>query len=151
MGFATDANLLLYSVHRESEYHLGAKAFIEECMAGSETWAIPWPVAHAFLRISTHTSIFPHPLTIAQAVSVIDRLGSLPHVQFIGEKAGFWGAYQPMLLARQARGNSVPDTLVAALLFNHGITTLYTKDKDFLRFEGLKVIDPLKTRKGEGG
>jgi hypothetical protein len=142
VSFATDANLLLYAVHRESEFHLSAKTFIEGCMAEKELWALPWPVVHAFLRISTHTAVFPNPLSPAQAVSVIDDLARLPHVQFIGERPEFWNGYRTLMLARQTRGNSVSDALIAALLAENGVTTLYTKDRDFLRFEGIKVIDP---------
>jgi len=143
MSFATDANLLLYAVHSESEFHKPAKIFIEKCMGGKELWALPWPVIHGFLRISTHASVFPNPLTPPQAVSVIENLARLPHVQFIGEKPGFWDGYKTLLVDRQARGNLVTDTLIAALLTEHGIKTLYTKDRDFLRFDGIKVVDPI--------
>lgn len=143
MSFATDANLLIYSVHRESEHHAKAKAFIESCMAGKETWMLPWPVVHAFLRITTHTAIFPNPLSPQQAASVLDRLASLRHVQFIGEGPVFWESYQKEILKHQSRGNAVPDTLIASILLDNGVTTLYTKDRDFLRFAGLKVVDPI--------
>jgi uncharacterized protein len=143
LSFATDANLLLYAIHRESEHHAKAKLFIESCMAGKELWILPWPVVHAFLRISTHTSIFRNPLSPDQAVGVIDRLASLPHVQFIGERTGFWEGYKASIQKHKARGNAVPDTLIASLMLEHGVTTLYTKDRDFLRFEGLKVVDPI--------
>jgi predicted nucleic acid-binding protein len=93
--------------------------------------------------IATHTGIFPNPLSPAQATSVIDRLAALPHVQFIGESAGFWNDYKAGILAHQSRGNAVPDTLIAFTLLTYGVTTLYAKDRDFRRYEGLKVIDPL--------
>jgi toxin-antitoxin system PIN domain toxin len=143
VSFATDANILIYAVHRESEHHAKAKAFIETCMAGPELWTIPWPVIHAFLRIATHTGVFPNPLSPAQATSVIDNLAALPHVQFIGESPGFWNDYKAGILAHQSRGNAVPDTLIAFTLLAYGVTTLYAKDRDFRRYEGLKVIDPL--------
>ena len=42
------------------------------------------------------------------------------------------------------RGNLVPDTHLAALLRQHGVATLYTRDRDFRRFDFLSVIDPLE-------
>jgi predicted nucleic acid-binding protein len=42
-----------------------------------------------------------------------------------------------------ARGNQVPDAHLAAILKQHGIRTLYTHDRDFRRFDFLRVIDPL--------
>lgn len=142
MSFATDANILIYAVHRESEYHVKAKSFIEARMAGPELWVIPWTVIHAFMRIATHTGVFPNPLSPAQATSVIDSLAALPHVQFIGEGPNFWNDYKAGILRHQSRGNAIPDTLIALTLLAHGVTTLYTKDRDFRRYEGLNVIDP---------
>ena len=40
------------------------------------------------------------------------------------------------------RGNLVPDAHVAAILFQHGVGTLYTHDRDFRRFDSLEVRDP---------
>ena len=41
------------------------------------------------------------------------------------------------------RGNLVPDAHLAALLLQHGVGTLYTRDRDFRKFSGLAVRDPL--------
>jgi predicted nucleic acid-binding protein len=41
------------------------------------------------------------------------------------------------------RGNLVPDAHLAALLLQHGVKTLYTKDTDFRKFDFLNVRDPL--------
>ena len=41
------------------------------------------------------------------------------------------------------RGNDVPDTHLAAILKQNGVTRLYTADRDFRRFDFLKVIDPI--------
>jgi len=40
------------------------------------------------------------------------------------------------------RGNLVPDAHLAAILFQHGVRTLYTADRDFLKFQSLDVEDP---------
>jgi predicted nucleic acid-binding protein len=36
----------------------------------------------------------------------------------------------------------VPDAHLAALLRQHGVGTLYTNDRDFRRFDFLRVINP---------
>lgn len=40
-------------------------------------------------------------------------------------------------------GNAVPDAHLAALMRQHGVATIYTRDRDFRRFEGIRVEDPL--------
>jgi predicted nucleic acid-binding protein len=38
--------------------------------------------------------------------------------------------------------NSCPDGHVAAILFQHGVRTLYTNDRNFRKFESLDVKNP---------
>jgi len=40
------------------------------------------------------------------------------------------------------RGNLVPDAHIASLLRQHGIRELYTRDRDFRKFDFLRVYDP---------
>jgi predicted nucleic acid-binding protein len=42
------------------------------------------------------------------------------------------------------RGNLVPDAHLAALLRQHGVTTLYTNDVDFRKFTFLTVVNPFE-------
>jgi predicted nucleic acid-binding protein len=41
-------------------------------------------------------------------------------------------------------GNLVHDAHTAALMLEHGVRTIYTRDTDFHRFPGLEVRDPLR-------
>ena len=41
-------------------------------------------------------------------------------------------------------GNLVFDLHIAALMREHGIETIYTRDTDFYRFPFIRVVDPLK-------
>ena len=143
MSFAVDTNLLLYAINQDSEHHGKARKFVEGCARGTETWAMPWPVLHAFLRISTHPAILPRPLTPAQAVEIVDDLLDNPRVLLLSEGEGFWNWYKPAILSLHLKGNAVPDAHIAALLKSNGVTLLYTKDRDFLRFKGIKAVDPL--------
>ena len=49
------------------------------------------------------------------------------------------------LVAKYPRvsANVVHDFHTAAILYEHGIRTLYTADTDFLQFDFLEVIDPV--------
>lgn len=46
------------------------------------------------------------------------------------------------LVSGQATGNLVHDAHIAAVLLEHGIREVWTADRDFARFPGLKVHDP---------
>lgn len=41
-----------------------------------------------------------------------------------------------------ASGNLMHDAHIAALCLAHGVTEIVTADRDFLRFEGLRVVNP---------
>ena len=68
--------------------------------------------------------------------------GSRGDFEGFGELDGFWDAYRRATESIVARGNLVPDAHLAALLLQNGVTTLWTHDRDFRRFEGLRVRDP---------
>jgi predicted nucleic acid-binding protein len=55
---------------------------------------------------------------------------------------GFLAAYQHVTASFPVRGNLVPDACVAAILFQHGVRTLYSSDRDFRKFGTLEVRDP---------
>ena len=57
------------------------------------------------------------------------------------EGEGFWGIFQTTA-GQRVRGNAVPDAHIAALMRQHGVTTIYTRDRDYRRFDGIRVRDP---------
>ncbi|MFZ5786053.1 MAG: TA system VapC family ribonuclease toxin [Acidobacteriota bacterium] len=143
MSFALDVNLLLYAANTGCAEHERALRFLTACAEGDETVCLAWPTLQAFLRISTHPAIFPHPLSWTQAVRALDALLSLPHVHPISELEGFWAVLQETAGALLPRGNLVPDAHLAAILRQNGVRVLYTCDRDFRRFSFLEVRDPL--------
>lgn len=142
MSYALDANLLLYASDASSAFHPRALEFLEQSARGPELVFLPWPVVVAFLRIATHPSIFERPLSPKEADANIDALLARPHVRPLGELDGFWNAYSRVTDGLVVRGNLVPDAHLAALLLQHGVTTLWTHDRDFRKFEGIRVRDP---------
>lgn len=58
------------------------------------------------------------------------------------EREGFWSAYRQVAGQVPARGNLVPDAHLVALVHQHGISTIWTRDRDFRRFDGIQVRDP---------
>jgi predicted nucleic acid-binding protein len=44
--------------------------------------------------------------------------------------------------ATPVRGNFAPDAHIAAILFQHGVRTLYSNDRDVRKFPSLDLRDP---------
>src|SRR5208282_4886268 len=96
----------------------------------------------SYLRIATHPRIFSAPLSPAEALANVSALLGLPHVRTLSEQDCFIDAYNHVAGDMPVRGNLVPDVHIAAILFQHGVRTLYTNDHDFRKFRSLEVRDP---------
>ncbi len=148
MSYAVDVNVLLYASDRSSVHNARARAFLAECAAGPEVVCVAWPTVMSYLRLATHPSIFANPLAPDEAMGNVEALLRLPHVRALGEEEGFWPVYSDVAGSTPTRGNLVPDAHLAALLRQHGVTTLYTNDKDFRKFDFLKVRNPFDSAPG---
>lgn len=142
MSYSIDANILIYASNQESPDNKQAIEFLSNCIKDSEPFYLCWPTVFAYLRISTHPHIFSSPLSPQEAIQNIETLRTLPHVRFIHEGDQFWDHYSEISHGQVIRGNLVPDAHIAALLHEKGVRRIYSRDRDFLKFPFLKVIDP---------
>jgi toxin-antitoxin system PIN domain toxin len=94
-----------------------------------------------YLRIVTHPSILPRPMAPRDAERNVEALIDRPHVRTAGEDDGFWSLYRAAA-GDHARGNDVPDAHLVALMRQHGVRLLHTRDRGFRRFSGIDVVDP---------
>jgi uncharacterized protein len=67
---------------------------------------------------------------------------ALPHVRAVSELEGFVDVEKRVAGDMSVRGNLVPDVHVAAILFQHGVRTMYSNDRDFRKFQTLDLRDP---------
>ena len=142
MSLALDANLLLYASDDSSLFHERARARLDDVVAGPEIVYVFWPVIMAYLRIVTHPSIFARPLSSREARANLEALLRLPHVRSPGEDAGFWATFGAVADEIQPRGNLVPDAHLVALMRAYGVDQIWTRDRDYLKFRDVHVLDP---------
>jgi uncharacterized protein len=136
-----DANVLIYASNEADPLHRRARELVERLAAGPELVYLFWPAVMGYLRIGTHPGILPRPLTPAEAAQNIAALLERPHVRVAGEADGFWRLYRATA-GEHARGNDVPDAHLAALMRQHGVAVIYTRDRGFRRYEGIEAHDP---------
>ena len=140
---ALDTNLLVYSHRRDHELHARATAALRSLAEGSEPWAIPWPCVHEFAAIATHPGIFDPPSSLEAAIAQVDAWVESPTLVFLAERFDHWRHLRLLLDAGDARGGRVHDARVAALCLAHGVTELWTADRDFGRFPQIRTRNPL--------
>lgn len=142
MSFALDVNVLLYASDSGSECHEAAREFLDGCIDGDDLFYLGWPTLMSYLRMATHPGIFLRPLSQGEAEANVELLVNLPQVRVLSEGEGFWEIYRAVAKEVPARGNLVPDMHLAALLRQHGVKRIYTRDRDFRKFDFLDVRDP---------
>lgn len=138
-----DLNLLLYAVNRESARHEVAKAWLESVLSGAETVALPWPILLGFLRLATNQRVFPRPLNVRDALSVVDAWCARPQVVQLQPGEDHWRILRDLLSASGTAGNLTTDAHLAALAIEHG-AELCSTDADFARFPHLRWSNPIQ-------
>jgi toxin-antitoxin system PIN domain toxin len=142
VSYSLDVNVILYASNRTSERYSAARRFLESCAAGPEILVLTWPTLMSYLRIATHPRIFAEPLAPDEAFGNVAALLARPHVRAVAELDGFLDAYKHVAGETRVRGNLVPDVHVAAILFQHGVRTIYSNDRDFRKFHTIEVLNP---------
>jgi uncharacterized protein len=140
---AVDTNILVYAHRQDSPFHESAERQIAQLAEGLAPWAIPWPCLHEFLAIVTHPRIYAPPTPLARAVHQVDVWLESPSLVLLAETASHWTTLRTLLSAGRVAGPVVHDARVAALCLQHGVSALWSADRDFNRFPGLKVVNPL--------
>jgi toxin-antitoxin system PIN domain toxin len=140
---AIDSNLLVYAHREDSPWHNTAYARIVELAEGPAAWAIPWPCVHEFLSIVTHPRIYNPPTPLEKAIDQVEAWLESPSLVLLSELEGYWPQLCSLLQTGHVLGPQVHDARVAALCLQHGVSELWTIDRDFSRFPGLTVRNPL--------
>jgi hypothetical protein len=142
-----DANLLLYAYDAEHERHAAARAWLEGAFDGDEEVRIPLVSALAFIRIGTNPAVYRVPMAASEAVDIVRAWLEQPGVELGLPTDRHWETMRRLVHEGQARGPLATDAHLAALAIEHG-ATLYTTDRDFARFEGLRFVNPIAESAG---
>lgn len=140
---AVDTNLLVYAHRRDSPWFGPARKALHPLIEGAVPWGIPWPCVHEFLAISTHPKIYRPPTELTRALEQVTALLASPSVVLLSEAAGYWPVLGRLLVSGQITGAKVHDARIAALCLCHGVSELWSFDRDFTRFPELKTRNPL--------
>jgi toxin-antitoxin system PIN domain toxin len=137
-----DANILIYAYNEHVPQHQRARNWLESALSGSERIGLPWAVTHAFLRVTTNHRILPVPLTTDVATGIVDEWLEQPIVRVIDAGPLYWPIFRHLLGGAGIRGNVLMDAHIAALALENR-ADICTADRDFHRFAGLRVHNPL--------
>ena len=140
---AVDTNILVYAHREDSPFHDSAYRRLSELAQDTASWAIPWPCLHEFLAVVTHPRIYAPPSPLVCALDQVDAWVESPSLTLLAESTEHWTVLRTILTAGRVSGAQVHDARIAALCRQHGVRELWSADRDFNRFPGLVVVNPL--------
>jgi uncharacterized protein len=140
---AVDTNLLLYAHRRDSPFHEAAVEQIRVLAESRLAWGIPWPCIHEFYSVATNPRAYRPPSTIDEAMLQIEAWLAAPRLVLLHETPDHWDVLRGLLTSGRVMGGMVHDARIAALCLQHGVRELWSADRDFNRFPGLTVRNPL--------
>jgi predicted nucleic acid-binding protein len=111
--------------------------------AGVRQWAIPWPCAHEFFATVTPPRIFRTATPASLAFDQLRALQALDSLAFIGEAGDYLARVEALALAGRIAGGAIHDARIAAICLSHGVSELWSADRDFSRFPALVIRNPL--------
>jgi uncharacterized protein len=101
-------------------------------LAGLRLWAI-----------ATHRRIYDPPPPLGHALEQVACWLEVPTLVMLSETAQHWPSLRALLEASRISGPQIHDARIAALCRQHGVSELWTADRDFGRFAGLRLRNPL--------
>lgn len=138
---SVDTNILVYAHREDSSWHAPAHRCLQEL--ARTRWAIAWPSLHEFLAIVTHPRIFDPPSTSDEALRAIQSWVRCTTLELLTETPMHLETLTQLLRSSRVVGPRVNDARIAALCLQHGVSELWTADRDFSRFPELRTRNPL--------
>ncbi len=136
---AVDTNVLIYAHRAETDLHTAAAGDLVSLAEGTIEWGIPVFCIGEFVRVVTHRRVLNPPSTLAQALSFLEQVLASPTCRIVRPGPEFIDLFADTVFTAHARGNLVFDAQIVALCREHGISTILTNDRDFRRFDHLRV------------
>lgn len=98
----------------------------------------------------SHPRIFNPATPWTRLLAQIGAWLESPTVTLLAERPGYWETLASVCGKGHLHGPQIHDGRIAAICIQHGVTELWSADRDFSRIAGLTVRNPLISSAGRG-
>ena len=136
---AVDTNILIYAHRSGFQEHQAALNLLTSLSEGSDLWGLPVFCLAEFLRVVTHPAILKPPSDFRAARLSLEALLESPSLRVLTPGDRFPKLLLETVAGARVTGNLVFDAQIVAVCREHGVETLWSSDRDFARFAGIKA------------
>ena len=124
--------------------HERSRELLEGWRRGGRPWFLTWGIVYEFLRVASHRRVFPRPLDLSEAWTFVRAVRASPSCHLLVETDRHADVLDELAASDpELSGNLAHDLHTAALMKEHGVAEIRTRDADFRRFSHLRAVDPL--------
>jgi hypothetical protein len=136
-------NVLLYAHRSDAPRHEKYRDWLRAALTGGEPLAMPDVVLSGVVRVATDHRVFRPPSAVEEAFAFVNDLWSSPRAIHLRPGSGVLAVCERLCRDGGVRGADVSDAYLAAVALDCG-AQLYTTDRGFARFTGLRWRHPLE-------
>jgi uncharacterized protein len=139
-----DVNVVIAAFRGDHPHHSPVRRWFDAAFVPGADFVIPDLVWVGFLRIVTGNHVFEIPSPRETAFAFLDAVTrSSAYVSVAGLRDG-WAEVSRMSDDADAHGNLIPDAYIATIA-RMNACPVATMDRDYRRFTGIEIVDPLAT------
>ncbi len=139
---ALDTSVLVYAFRSDNPFHALVVAAIDRLIERALPWGVPIVCVHEFLAVSTNARAFREPTPLELAFRQIEGLLEQPGARLLVPTKRHLPILRELAESAQASGGRLHDARVAASCIEHGVTQLWSADRDFGAWPQLNVRTP---------
>lgn len=136
-----DANVLIAAGDTDHPEHARVNPWFRELLGSGESYVIPDLVWVAFFRILSNPRATLRPVAMADLLDFSRRVRAEYDYLPLSGSHDDWESFSGIVAAADARGNLVNDAYLASLA-TQLTCPIATLDRDFRRFEGVRIVIP---------
>lgn len=140
---ALDTNILVYANRPEAAQHEQAHRAVTALLNSQSRVALPWTCIHEALNVLIHPRIYDPPYLADNVITDLETLINHPRVSMLSEAGAHLTILRSLTKNPLVVGPKVHDARIAAICIGHGVSELWTADRDFSLFPALKTRNPL--------
>lgn len=140
---AVDTDILVHAHRGDASLHPEASECVRQLAESPAVWTICFHTLVEFYGIVTHPKIWDFPSTPEQASDQISAWRGSPSLRVLTESTSEVEALTNLAIQSKIVGPMIHDARIASCCLEHGVSELWTVDRDFSRFSRLRTKNPL--------